>query len=171
MNTKTRGFTLVELLVVISIIGLFAGVILSAVNSARVKAENTNKIAVMQQYQRAIALAYDANGEYPDPGDTGVKCLGDYSDNLCGWNNVNQENAPLDSILDDYIALPKLNPIMDNANRTFEGALYQCSNRTAVPGVCTAANIRWFTDPNGSCGNAAQDLTVNTLRRCYLTYP
>ncbi|OHA85130.1 MAG: hypothetical protein A2408_00835 [Candidatus Yonathbacteria bacterium RIFOXYC1_FULL_52_10] len=170
MSLKTRGFTLVELLVVISIIGLFASVVLSAVNSARVKAENTNKIAAMQQYQKAILLAYDANGEYPDPGDTGIKCLGDQPDDTCGWSGATSESATLNGILDDFISLPILNPIVNSLGTTFEGAMYQCSSRT-IAGECTAANIRWFTDPAGTCGNATQDILNNTLRRCYLTYP
>ncbi|OGE78886.1 MAG: hypothetical protein A3C85_04320 [Candidatus Doudnabacteria bacterium RIFCSPHIGHO2_02_FULL_48_21] len=78
INEKTKGFTLIELLVVISVIGLLASVILIALNSARVKARNTKRLADMRQIQTALALYYNANGQYPlDSNEAGCNC--DYS--------------------------------------------------------------------------------------------
>jgi type II secretion system protein G len=66
MNSiKDKGFTLIELLVVIAIIGLLASVVLVSLNSTRKKARDTKRLADINQIQKALALYYDANGQYP----------------------------------------------------------------------------------------------------------
>jgi len=63
---KKSGFTLIELLVVIAIIGLLATIVLVSLNTARAKARDVRRIADMKQIQTALALYYDADGQYPD---------------------------------------------------------------------------------------------------------
>lgn len=61
----TRGFTLVELLVVISIISLLSSVVFASVNSARARARDAKRIADLRQMATALELYFDANGAYP----------------------------------------------------------------------------------------------------------
>lgn len=79
METNTRGFTLVELLVVISIISLLSSVVLTSVNSARAKARDARRRADVNQVKLALELYYDANNKYPSQGGANV---GDY------WSTV-----------------------------------------------------------------------------------
>ncbi len=65
MNIK-KGFTLIELMVVISIIGLMSSIVLSALNDARAKARDAQRIQSLKEIQKALILYYDANGQYPD---------------------------------------------------------------------------------------------------------
>lgn len=65
MRLKTRGFTLIELLVVISIISLLASVVLAALNNARTKAQDAQRIQDLGQLHNALALYYDDHGAYP----------------------------------------------------------------------------------------------------------
>jgi len=60
-----RGFTLIELLVVIAIIGLLASIVLVSLNSARMKARDTKRIAEIKQLMIALEMYYDSNGHYP----------------------------------------------------------------------------------------------------------
>src|SRR3989338_4058187 len=62
---KFSGFTLVELLVVISVIGLLASVILVSLNSARTKARDSRRKADLAQITKALELYYDTYGGYP----------------------------------------------------------------------------------------------------------
>lgn len=65
MKNHKHGFTLIELMVVISIIGLMASVVLAAMSSARTKARDTQRIRDLQEISKAIELYYDKYGYYP----------------------------------------------------------------------------------------------------------
>ncbi len=65
MFRNTRGFTLIELLVVIAIIGVLSSVVLASLNTARIKARDTKRIADMNQLQLALELYHNANNAYP----------------------------------------------------------------------------------------------------------
>ncbi|MCM2339038.1 MAG: type II secretion system GspH family protein [Burkholderiales bacterium] len=64
-NNKNKGFTLIELLVVVAIIGLLASVILSSLNTARIKARDAKRLSDMHQMEIALSLYYNAYGNYP----------------------------------------------------------------------------------------------------------
>lgn len=66
-----RGFTLVELLVVISIISLLASIVLTSVNSARAKARDARRLTDMKTMQTALEFYYDQFGQYPDSDNAG----------------------------------------------------------------------------------------------------
>lgn len=67
MLRKTqRGFTLIELMVVIAIIGLLSAAILSSLSTANQRGRDANRIADMKQLQNALELyAADNGGRYP----------------------------------------------------------------------------------------------------------
>ncbi|MEK7568866.1 MAG: type II secretion system protein [Patescibacteria group bacterium] len=60
-----KGFTLVELLVVIAIISLLSSIVLTSLNSARMKARDARRLSEMRQIQLALEMYYHANGNYP----------------------------------------------------------------------------------------------------------
>ncbi|MFA5644648.1 MAG: type II secretion system protein, partial [Patescibacteria group bacterium] len=66
-NNKTNkpAFTLVELLVVIAIIGVLATLAMVSIQSARIKARDTKRIADIKQIQTALELFFNDNGLYP----------------------------------------------------------------------------------------------------------
>lgn len=62
---KQKGFTLVELLVVISIIGILATITMASLNAARAKSRDVRRKQDIESIQTALEMYYDAYGGYP----------------------------------------------------------------------------------------------------------
>lgn len=60
-----KGFTLVELLVIVAIIGVLAAIVIVALNSARVRARDARRQSDITSLQSALELYNDANNGYP----------------------------------------------------------------------------------------------------------
>lgn len=68
-----KGFTLVELLVVVAIIGLIAGIAVVSVNSTRAKARDTKRLSDVKLIQNALAARFSDLGIYPSTPVNGSK--------------------------------------------------------------------------------------------------
>lgn len=64
INNSKRGFTLVELLVVITIIGILATVALVSLNSARAKARDAKRLGDIRQVSLALEFCYNEGDKY-----------------------------------------------------------------------------------------------------------
>lgn len=68
MRNKNKGFTLIEMLVVITVIGLLAALILVGLSSFRTRGRDTRRIADLKEVQNGLEVYYMKNGVYPDVG-------------------------------------------------------------------------------------------------------
>lgn len=95
VSSLYRGFTLIEVLVVIAIIGLLSSVLYANFNDARKDARNKSLQAELKEVQLALELYKSQNGVYPSvpPGPCGQSlgalswaqstgCTGDYIQGL-----------------------------------------------------------------------------------------
>jgi len=117
-KNKIAGFTLIELLVVISIISLLSSVVLSALNSARSKARDAQRVQDLGELRKALALYYNDNGRYPD---TNIPATGQVqSSSKPEWTTWNPLYVAL---VPTYIAQLPVDPKNTPANTTvYEGA-------------------------------------------------
>ena len=109
MQKKNKGFTLIEMLVVVLIIGILAGIALPQYQMAVTKAKVASILPLMRRWKDALAEYKLQHGSYvtednqhPDAdtlganwpsdwecGDDGIECISDY------WNEcyANEENT------------------------------------------------------------------------------
>lgn len=111
---RLRGFTLVELLVVIGIIALLIGVLLPALSRAR---EQSNKVACqsnMRQLATGFMMYVAENGGYfPRPATTTVQ-----NEDWIYWYNLPTQPAPLND--------PNNSPMIPFLGGTFVAKVYRC---------------------------------------------
>lgn len=69
-TNKQKGFTLIELMVVISIISLLSSVVLAALKDARDRAEGAKIVSEIRSLQTALELYRSQFGNYPIVGDS-----------------------------------------------------------------------------------------------------
>lgn len=85
------GFTLVELLVVITILGILATIGLVAFTSAQARGRDTQRKSDLKQIASALELFYSDYGKYPDSGGGQIKACGYNSatsvGTLCVWGS------------------------------------------------------------------------------------
>lgn len=145
-----KGFTLIELIVVIAIISLLSSIVLAALADSKDKAINVGIIQQVREYETAIGL-YIINNQnrYPNVGDTDMHCIGSGS-TPCLWVGVEipiEASGPLVSGLGDHITgLPFVNTPTLTAVATYKGLLYQCNDAQ-----CRSANFYWPEFNTTSC--------------------
>lgn len=62
---RKKGFTLLELIVVISIIGFILAIALSSLNEARKKSRDSFRLSQLVQLRSALQLYFSTNGAFP----------------------------------------------------------------------------------------------------------
>jgi len=71
-----RGFTIVELLVVVVVIAILAGITVVAFDNIQQRAASARVIATVDAYSKALKIYHIQNGRFPSYGTTWGACLG-----------------------------------------------------------------------------------------------
>jgi len=87
LKNLVRGFTLIEILVAVSIIAILAIVILVAVNRVRVSARDASRKSTAESIAKANELYENQNNDFAaNVGDTNDNCVGAAANTLVGSN-------------------------------------------------------------------------------------
>jgi len=145
MWAKQKGFTIVELLIVIVVIAVLAAITVVAFNGVQQRARNSQTIAAVKDYIKiysAYAVDYDV---YPGSGNY---CLGaGYPGGLCWDNRTYTENTATNTGLLNYaksLPSPSTAPVYRNAtDGSRRGILFVSPNnlRYQLEGVDTQCGL------------------------------
>jgi len=169
-----KGFTLIELLIVIAIISLLASLAIVSLRSARVKAENTQRLSDINNYITALeAYALDHDGKFPDivgiatGPNSAFGCLGnDYPNGNC-YTELRPipEDPNFINELDDYFPAMPIAPIIHhNTLGEVEGYFYEKISDNSI-------KIHWFMQgKDQSCGKAQDQISGNQSNITWCTW-
>lgn len=141
MKHTYKGFTLVELLVVVAIIGLLAGIAVVSVNSVRVKARDAKRIADVKQIQNALELYNNTKGgQYP---------LNKAAQSVDLTGKVLSEEKGIDTTGGGEIYINVI-PADPTTGRKYEYT--QCAKADTALLYCEKYGIRFETEASSSVG-------------------
>jgi prepilin-type N-terminal cleavage/methylation domain-containing protein len=141
MKTKQTGFTIVELLIVIVVIGILAAITIVAYNGIQNKGRNLRMVAAATQTYKAISQYIIDTGAYPTS--TSVSCVGsDYPVDAAGLCWTGQSSLAANTLLAPYLSkIPS--PPMEKfvtargmlINRTSKVLEYTIVGETVCPSI------------------------------------
>jgi prepilin-type N-terminal cleavage/methylation domain-containing protein len=168
IQKKTHlGFTIVELLIVIVVIGILAAITIVAYNGIQQRSRNTQVVAGVNAYYKALRSYEAVNSSYP----TTAGCLGaGYPGDQCwmGDSGTYYVNATLDTNLASYIsAKPTLatsRMSIGITNNMRAGAVYVLS---------PARIVYYLAGPAQSCnvGGATGGTEGGVVTQCVIALP
>lgn len=146
-----RGFTIVELLIVIVVIAILAAITIVAYNGIQQRANNSARIANAQQAIKEVTAYINAYGKYPF---TGVSCIGNgfAAGNTKCWGIDSATPAGRSSVFNDT-ELVKIGSLPNNTTPPVQAASWQAlgpvyiySSSYTVDGAANPLVVLYFLD-------------------------
>lgn len=162
IQNSTLGFTLVELLVVISILGILATIGLVVFNSAQVRSRDTARKSDLRQIANALELFYTDYGYYPPVSGSGGQIMACPFTSLavntaCTWGS-----GQLTDSKTVYLKTVPADPSSPKINYYYRTVSIETSPRQ---GFQLYAHLENSEDTKacigGDCGSHSSDLPTN----------
>lgn len=171
-NTKKTGFTLMELLVAVAIIGVLSGVVLQSLKSARTKSRDAQRLTEIDQINKALELSA-TGGNYAFPSTEGDwLCLGLGADSAPTCGGAADAGHLVNTTIQNNLAgkiIPRDPKFLNGVGTAY---LYN-SNVTPAPGTnpsSTAGAYLWWVMENPTCGRGVKATTnpITNGTSCFL---
>ena len=180
-KSRTAGFTIVELLIVIVVIGILAAITIATYNGIQTRAENSKTIQAVSQYVKGLHSYAVLNDGYPV--DVSFPCLGPFPDTKCGRVGTTVANClgtggavasrssfdtKMKQVFSGTMPTPSTQS-MSCSGSTFGGAYYYAA-------TAKSAGITYFLRGDQSCGGVGGVASLTRaqqedLTRCVATLP
>lgn len=76
MRKTKSGFTIIELLIVIVVIGILAAITITAFTGIQARADTASRMSELKAWEKLIGVYVAINGQYPGTPDNADYCLG-----------------------------------------------------------------------------------------------
>jgi prepilin-type N-terminal cleavage/methylation domain-containing protein len=163
-----RGFTIVELLIVIVVIGILAAITVVAYNGIQQRAQNTQRVTAAKDWQKLITAYTSSTTSYPTSNSIPYHdCLGSgyetswdgNSDEDCGWsNNIKHPSSATNTAFATIGTLPNYPKTRQTLSSTiFTAGISIRASETLVDATNgNKANyptlLYWLNGNNQDCG-------------------
>ena len=87
-GSGNRGFTLIEMLIVIAVIAVLAGVVLAGVSGFQQSARDTRRVGDLRNTQNYLELFFNKCGHYPVSDSSGSNCGTPGTEGSVSWSTV-----------------------------------------------------------------------------------
>lgn len=87
LHRRKKGFTLIEMLIVIAIIGILASIVLVGLGPVQRRGRDARRISDLKQVQNALELYFNKCGYYPGASEGGSAC-GPFNGAPSTWDNL-----------------------------------------------------------------------------------
>jgi prepilin-type N-terminal cleavage/methylation domain-containing protein len=147
LKNKSKGFTIVELLIVIVVIGILATLVIVTFTGIQQKARDSKRKTDLGAIQASLESYYSSNNTYPT--------LTDFNDTTAstGWITTNMKGFDTNSLYDPKLPTASANPLV--ATTTANHYVYAvtpsgCSDAAAAANPCTNYSITATLESGGT---------------------
>lgn len=159
LKKQNKGFTIVELLIVIVVIGILAGLVITTYNGIQQKARNTERTTDLKTFQGQLEAYYANKGYYPGSDSLGTTSGTAPSGSTAGTGNLGFIASDMKGMDKETLRDPKgsdysLNtsvPSSPNNKYTYAATKDDGSSCTTAAGDCTKYTLT--ATPEGSSTN------------------
>lgn len=176
-SQSRRGFTIVELLIVIVVIAILAAITIVVYNGIQARAENTKTTSAVEVYVKALSLYATDNGLYPQynyPCLGGVSPCANMTDATAACPGYGSASGPVTfdtAVLTEVSRLPAVSSQqMTCDGKTVRGAFYAYSNGGKDAGIVFFLKGTMSCPPIGGTTLSVSYQNTNTTS-CYVTLP
>lgn len=171
MKNKKKGFTIIELLVVVAIIGVLSGVVLGNLSTARAKTRNVNRVSDIDQINKALELYAVGAKAFPSTSGAWV-CVKKACTHPTAGTAINPLTLLTQALTPNISMIPT-----DPTFITGIGDDYTYNSNVTPPftGAVQGIYLSWVveragisTGSNKVCGHGNFNATVTNGHQCFL---